>query len=108
MKTNKKTDSSQSKQSALERIEQFHPYKTFLFFALTGSTILFLAMTFLYFISITRGGIPQGFQFPKAFVISTILLLVSSYFISGSVRAFKADNFNRLKFSLGGTFVLGL
>ncbi len=108
MSAQKKTDKSLSKRSGFERIEKLHPYKTLLFFALVGSTLVFLSMSFLYFLTITRTGNPEGFTLPKIFSVSTVTLLMSSYFIAGSAKAFSDDSFNRIKLSLGGTVILGI
>lgn len=108
MSTNKKTSNSQSAQTAFDRIEKLHPYKTFMFFGLVGSAVLFLSMAFLYFVTISRSGSPDGFQLPKLFSVSTVLLMMSSFTISGTVDAFRADSFNRLKIALTGTLLLGV
>jgi cytochrome c oxidase subunit III len=104
---NKKTQDDQSRLSGFRRMEKFHPYKTLLFFGLVGSTVLFLTMTFIYVVTVSRIGNPENFQLPKAFSVSTVFLLLSSFSIAGSVRAFKNDAMNDLKLSLFTTIVLG-
>lgn len=78
------------------RVERFHPYKTILFFGLLGSTVLFLAVSFLYLTTISKSGEFKTFHLPKAFTLSTILMLFSSYTISQTQKAFKEDSFNNL------------
>jgi cytochrome c oxidase subunit III len=108
MSTNKKTRSGTPRQSGFERIERIHPYKTFLFFGLVGSTVLFLSMAFLYLITTSRSITPVEFDFPKIFSVSTMIMLLSSYSLSGAVRAYRDDSFSRLKTAVVGTLLLGL
>jgi len=89
-------------------MEKFHPYKTLLFFGLVGSTILFLTMAFIYIITVNRIGSPENFQLPKAFSLSTILMLLSSFSISGAVKAYKNDAMKELKIALSVTLVIGV
>jgi cytochrome c oxidase subunit III len=103
--TNRKTRSDSDNLRGFKRLEKFHPFKTFMFFGLVGSTVLFLSMVFLYFVAISRAGNPVNFQLPKAFSVSTIFLIISSYSISGAVKAFKNDSFDNLKFSLVTTLL---
>ena len=89
-------------------MEKFHPFKTLLFFGLVGSTILFLSMAFLYFVTVSRNGNPPNFQLPKAFTVSTIFMLLSSFSITGAVKAFRDDSIIKLKIILGITLGLGI
>lgn len=107
MSTNRQTKSGKSNLSGFNRMEKFHPIKTLMFLGLVGSTILFLSVAFLYFMSVSRFTLPDSFILPKAFSVSTILLLLSSYSLSGVVNAFKNDSFRNLKLALVGTLFLG-
>jgi cytochrome c oxidase subunit III len=104
---NKKTRSDRSNLSGFKRMEKFHPYKTLLFFGLVGSTVLFLTMAFIYIVTINNIGNPDNFQLPKAFSVSTVFLLLSSFAISGVVKAFRNDSMKELKLSLLLTLILG-
>lgn len=106
MSTNRKTQSDKSRLSGFDKLERFHPYKTFLFFGIVGSTVLFLSVVFLYFLTVSKMGTNENFVLPKAFSVSTVFLLLSSYTISSAVSAFRNDSFRNLKASLTGTFVL--
>jgi len=90
------------------QIEKFHPYKTFLFFVLLGSTVVFMTVTFLYLINFSKEAITDGFRLPKPFFISTLLLLISSFTISKVPQAFRRDSFRDLFFYLGTTLALGI
>lgn len=106
MKTNK-TKSSE-KLVHQEKAQRFHPYKTFLFFGLLASSVVFLAVSFLYITSISKLSNDQSFQLPKAFTLSTLLMLFSSYTISLSLKSFNNDSFNELIKSLIITLTLSL
>ncbi len=105
--TNKKTRDDKQGLSGFERMEKFHPYKTLLFFGLVGSTVLFLTMAFIYIVTVSNAGNPANFQLPKSFSVSSVFMLLSSFAISGSVKAFRQDAMKELKLSLVLTFVLG-
>lgn len=90
------------------RVEKLHPYKTFLFFALLGSTIIFLSLSFLYSLRIAEFSGADGFQIPKAFIVSTVLLLLSSMTITRIARNYETDSFAGIKTSLGITIFLAI
>lgn len=90
------------------RVEKLHPYKTFLFFALLGSTIIFLALAFLYSLRIVELSTIENFQMPRAFIVSTILILLSSMSISRLVDNYDADSFSSIKNTLGITLFLAV
>lgn len=107
MSTNRQTRSDKTSQSGFSRMEKFHPFKTFLFFGLVGSTVLFLTVSFLYFITISRTYNAPEVTLPKAFSVSTVFLLLSSYSISGVVTAFRNDSLRQIKIALSVTLFLG-
>lgn len=86
--------------------ERVYPYKTFLFFALTASTILFLSLVFMFVIWLTHNSPIEHFNMPKPFILSTIVLLFTSYVITLARNAFKNDNSKQLILSF--TASLGL
>ncbi len=106
MATHKTRDTEKS--ISIFRVEKLHPYKTFLFFGLLGSTIVFLTLTFLFLTHLSSQPEVMQVTFPKAFTLSTIVLLFSSYTISKSARAFKEDSFDKILKSTIATLVLAL
>jgi cytochrome c oxidase subunit 3 len=107
MDANNKTHKREEKESGFSAIERMHPFKTVMFLGLVGSTVMFLSFSFLYFVTINRSGIPESFVFPKIFTVSTVLMLVSSYFMSGISKAFRNDSVFNLRISLSATLALG-
>jgi cytochrome c oxidase subunit 3 len=85
-----------------------HPYKTYLFFAIAGSSILFLALSCVYIIWLTNNPPEAAIILPKPFIVSTILLLISSYTISMTHKAYLDDDNPKLLISLALTLMLGV
>lgn len=84
------------------------PFRTFLLFALLGSTILFLSLTAMFIVWTSYHPPIGNFALPKAFVISTIVLLMSSYLVTLTGKFYKSDNLNSLLIALGSTLVLAV
>lgn len=96
------------KEEAIRKIDRMHPHKTLLFVGMIGSGILFFFMVFAFAVSRSNDASFMGFQFPKSFVVSTFLMLLSSFSVSKVVPAFKASEMEKMKNWLGITFLLGL
>ena len=105
MQNQNKNTKKVAPQTVMGRLEQLHPHKTLLYLAIFGSSLVFGFMIIAY----TVGETPQDihFTFPKAFIVSLVLLLLSSYFIGKAVPAFREDDMVTLKNSLGITLLLG-
>lgn len=88
--------------------ERQHPLKTYLFFALVGSSILFLSLVLMYVIWLDHNLNSIVFQMPKAFIMSTIIILLSSYSLTYSIKSFHEDNTKSLLLSLSLTLFLGV
>lgn len=106
--SSQKTGSEQGKISSFKKVERFHPYKTLMFFGLVGSAVLFLGIALFYAIKLTPQGVMPGFSLPRSFVVSTIVLLFSSYSLTHAQQAFQQDNIKKLTASLAGTLFLCL
>ncbi len=103
-----KTTSQKKRLMDFSRIEKFHPYKTFLFFGLLGSTVVFMSVTFLYLAGLSKTIPLENFKLPRPFFLSTLFLLFSSFSISKAVNAFREDASKKLLQSLAITLGLGL
>ena len=101
-----KTGREQQVNTDHQHLERIYPYKTFLFFALTGSTILFLSLVLMFIIWLTHNSPVEHFNMPKPFILSTIVLLISSYVITLAKNAFINDDSKQLILSF--TASLGL
>ena len=94
--------------NAITRLEQLHPHKTLLYLAIFGSSLLFVFLIVSYSLSLRDADIFFNFAFPKAFIVSLVLLLFSSYTMTRVVPAFVKDDLTTVKNSLGLTLLLGI
>ena len=94
--------------STLEKIEKLHPHKMLLYLAIFGSSLIFAFMLIAFTASYSTPGpeVPR-FVMPKAFVFSTLVLLISSYFVSRFMKLYQNDQMKKLRNYLGITVTLG-
>lgn len=85
-----------------------HPYKMVLLLVLFGSALLFTFLVFSYTYSLAQLKTLPNFQFPRAFYISTLLILSASFIIHPSLKRFLDGEMKQLKSSLWITLILGL
>jgi cytochrome c oxidase subunit 3 len=102
-----KVKNRKSGNSQLSVIEKLHPHKTILFFALLGSSLLFMSFSFLFLISISRQAPLQNFYLSKWFFTGTIALLISSYSLTGIKSAFQNDRHEIISRKLIFAILLG-
>lgn len=74
-----------------------HPYKIMLNMALLGITSLFIGFTVAYMMSSTVTWTWAEFAFPKLFLVSTILIVLSSFTIRLAIKAYKNSQEANLK-----------
>lgn len=85
-----------------------HPKKMVLWLFLVGIVMLFAGLTSAY---IVKKGDPKGWvdvAMPSLFVVSTVLVVLSSATMQWAYHSAKTDEINRIKLALGLTLVLGL
>ena len=85
-----------------------HPHQIMLYVALIGSSVLFLFLVVAFTASQPANGNFLKIEFPKFFVVSTVLMLLSSFSVSKIIPAYERDELEELKKWLGITFLLGL
>jgi len=79
-----------------------------MFYALVGSSILFMSMVIMFMVWITHNEPIENFYFPKSFILSTLLLLFSSYTTTLTRRFYQEDSARNLLLSLSSTLVFSL
>ena len=97
-------------QATLERIERLHPHKMLLYLAIFGSSLIFLFMLIAFTATTNHPALQESqiqLVVPKAFIFSTLVLMLSSYFVSRYNRAFEQENMKKLRNLLGITVMLG-
>lgn len=97
-----------TKETLLQRIEKLHPYQTLMYLGMLGSGLIFLFMTVAFLSSGTDNMEGIGFKMPKAFIISTFVILISGYTVSKMLLHYQEEALPKLKQSLLATFILGV
>jgi len=92
----------------VHKIESMHAHQMLLYLFIIGAGTLFGVLLTAF--TVTRLHV-DGFryeQFPYSFVLSTAIIIVSSFVLAQAPKAFQDDNMTTLKNLLGITFLLGL
>lgn len=97
----------QAQPTLFKRIENQHPFLTMLYFAMTGSGVLFFFLL-VAFTNALRKFDFTSFAFPKFFVVSTMVILISSYFAQKTWENFKNDEAKLLRQNLIYLLSLGV
>jgi len=104
---NKNNTEEKNSEGAMARLEKIHPHKMLLYLTIFGSSLVFLFMITAY--TFSRPGADYiNFTMPKAFIVSLVLLLFSSFAISKALPAFKKDQIKEVKRSIEVALLLGL
>lgn len=98
---------NKQQESTFQRIERMHPHKMLLYLGIIGSSLIFLFMVIAYSISKPQGGFLEGFIMPKAFVLSTVILIFSGFVSSKLQTFYNEDKIHSLKKALALTLFLG-
>ena len=95
------------RREAFNKMEQMHPHQIMLYVALIGSSVLFLFLVVAFTASQPASSDFLKIEFPKYFVVSTVLMLLSSFSVSKIIPAYEKDELEEVKKWLGITFLLG-
>ncbi len=93
-------------------VRRYRNYKILLYFSLTGLSLMFLSLTFLYYVSNANSEQPDLIITP-VFYVNTLIILASSVAIIFAQHHYKKDNYSEYKASLimwlilGGLFLVG-
>lgn len=90
-----------------EKLSKYSSAHFFVFFAIIGIVILFISLTLAYWLSKPQWTWAK-FKFPKLFLISTIILGLSSYTINKVLSFFKQDDLKKFKKFVGLTLLFGI
>jgi cytochrome c oxidase subunit 3 len=90
-----------------ERVEKMHPYKMILILSIIGSSLIFFFLLFSFFVSLGNGP-GEKIEIPTIFVLSSVLIVASSFLLQPALKYFKAESFFSLLTTLRFTFLLGL
>ena len=91
-----------------EKMVRQHPFKTYLHIGLIGIGLLFLFCIVAFQLTKTPGFVLPQFQFPKAFVVSTFILMLSSIVLGNITYLYDSDKIVTVKDNLLITLLLGI
>lgn len=98
---------TQKELSFFERVERMHPYKMILILGLFGSSLIFLFLLVSFFLALgSQNDVP--FEVPKVFIISTLLIISSSFLINPIHQYFKDESRKALLTAMRFTFFIGI
>ena len=92
--------------SLFKRIENQHPFLTMLYFAMSGSGVLFLVLLSALTRALEKAQLPH-FRLPIFFIISTFVILSGSYFAQRAWKNFQQDEAKSLYQNLIYLLVIG-
>lgn len=105
MAEHKKNIKQENLRSTFERIEKIHPHKMLMYLFIFGSSMVFLFMILAY--SVSDADL-KGYTMPKAFIVSAMVMLLSSFHISRILPAFKEEKIFKVRNVLAFTLSLAL
>jgi len=83
-------------------------YKLLLWFAMISMVMMFAGLTSAYLVSSSRKDWLKDFEMPSAFIISTIIILVSSFTFHSALITIRNNDRNKTTMWLLVTLVLGI
>ncbi|MGV3538558.1 MAG: cytochrome c oxidase subunit 3 [Rufibacter sp.] len=93
--------------SSFERIEKVPPLKMVLYVSMGGMALLFLVLTAIFLLKVGSATQERPFMLPKLFTVSTVMLLVSSFFLHEAPALYRQDDLVKLKVRLAWALALG-
>lgn len=96
------------RKEAFRKMEQMHPHEVLVYVSMVGSTVIFFFTILAFTVSKPAEADFFRFEFPKSFIVSTVVLLVSNYTVTKVLPHYLNDDLDGIKKWLGITFLLGL
>ena len=84
-----------------------HPYQFFLWAGLGSIVMMFAGLTSAYIVKKSQASWLE-FELPNVFIISTVVILISSFTIQMAAKKFKEQNENQYRGFLSVTAILGV
>jgi len=91
-----------------EKIENLHPYRTIMYLGMFGSGLIFLFLMTAFVNSQPEAGRYDQFAIPKSFVLSSMVIIISSFTSGKILPYFNSNNIEKTKIYLFITLLLGL
>ncbi len=87
--------------------KKIHPYQFFLWGGLGSIIMMFAGLTSAYVVKKSQANW-LDFELPNVFIVSTVVILISSFTIQMAVKKFKEQNQNQYRGFLSVTAILGM
>jgi cytochrome c oxidase subunit 3 len=109
MKSSNQKIGSRARRPVLERIEHMHPLKMINYLLISVSCIIFAVICFFFVnhLAVELGG-SFHFEIPKFFVVSALILVISTHFTFKLVGAFERDAISELRKLVSFSMIAGL
>jgi cytochrome c oxidase subunit 3 len=82
------------------------PFRFMVWLGIASSVIVFTMLLVAYVIRQTGSGWAE-IKLPSVFLVSTVVILLSSFTLNNAIQAFRHERFNNYRTNLGTTLVLG-
>lgn len=107
MKSENQNKIGAGKLPSFEQIEKVPPLKMILYVSMAGMGVLFFILTVIFLMKAGQVTNQKEILLPKLFTVSTVVILVSSFFMQQVPDQYQQDNLVQLKRQLGWALVLG-
>jgi cytochrome c oxidase subunit III len=107
MKSENQNKIGTGQSSGFERMEKLPPLKMLLYVSMAGMGILFFILTLMFLAKVGADETGATFSLPKLFSVSTVVLLLSGFFMQHTPGHYAQDNLPALKRDLLWSLVLG-
>lgn len=82
------------------------PFRFMVWLGIASSVMVFTMLLVAYIIRQTGSGW-RDVKLPSVFLVSTVVILLSSFTLNNAIQAFRHERFNNYRTNLGTTLVLG-
>jgi cytochrome c oxidase subunit 3 len=96
-----------SRKFRLKDIENMHPHQMLLYLSMIGIGLVFIFLMAAFGVSIYDNPARLTIRVPKLFIVSTLLIILSSYLLQSTRRDLVADQIRRVLYRLIAVLVLG-
>ncbi|WP_210464627.1 MULTISPECIES: cytochrome c oxidase subunit 3 [Rufibacter] len=108
MKSENQNKIGAGKMSSFEKIEKVPPLKMLLYVSMAGMAMLFFMLTVMFLYKTGESASVTSFVLPKLFSVSTVLILVSGFFMQQVPGFYLQDDLVQMKKGLMWSLVLGM
>jgi cytochrome c oxidase subunit 3 len=96
-----------NKISTFKKIEQLHPHMLLTYLIVLGVFLIFFFLILAFLFTSNPENPLLTYQLPKSFILSSLVILVSSFTVYKSEKYYAKEDVSMLRRSLEATFILG-